>query len=53
MADVEPMAVVDGMDDLLEVMESFRLGKRASLDEVLKELASFDIFHDNEAVSIT
>jgi hypothetical protein len=49
-ADIEPMAVVDGMDDLLEVVESLCLGKGASLDKVLEEFAALDVFHDDEAV---
>lgn len=49
MTDVEAMTVVDGMDDLLEVVEGFGLGEATSLDEVFEEFAAFDVFHDDEA----
>lgn len=46
MADVEAMAVVDGVDDLLEVMERFRDGQTSSLYEVVEKLAPRDVLHD-------
>jgi hypothetical protein len=52
-ADVKPMAVVDTMDDLLEVPE--RLGGRelASRNEVVEELASFDVFKNEVPAAAT
>jgi hypothetical protein len=43
---VEAVAVVDGMDDLLEIMEGFGYGQPSSLDEVVEQLATGHILHD-------
>lgn len=48
-ADVEAMAVVDGMDDLLEVVERLLGRESAARDEVVEELAAGDVFHDQVA----
>lgn len=49
-ANVEAMAVVDGVDDLLEIVQSFRYGQAAAFDEIVKQLAAGNILHDEVPV---
>jgi len=51
MADVEAMAVIDGVDDLLEVVESFLRRESTSRNQVVEKFSSGDVFHDQVAVS--
>lgn len=43
---VEPMAVIDSRYDLLKVVQRFIGMQSTTLNEVVKQLASLDIFHD-------
>lgn len=50
MADVESMAVVDGVDDLLEVVESLLGRESTSRNQVVEKFSSGNVFHDQVAV---
>ena len=50
MADVESMAVVDGVDDLLEVVESLLRRESTSRNQVVEKFSSGNVFHDQVAV---
>ena len=52
MRDVEPVAVVNGRHDLLEVAERLGGGEPALVAEVLEELSAFDVFEDEEELFI-
>lgn len=48
MADVEAVAVVEAVDDLLEVPQGFGGWKATARDEVVEQLATFDILEHEE-----
>lgn len=50
MANVEAMTVVHSRDDLLEVVQRLVGVKTTARDEVVEQLAAFDVLHDEVAV---
>jgi hypothetical protein len=48
MTDVEPMAVVDPVDDLLEVPQRLGRGQTTARDEIVKQLPALDVLQDQE-----